>query len=94
VILKSISQKQSSPGDVIRLYGKWGKKQEEKLPVINRGGQIRLEVLDWSDSTIRARIPERLDPGMYKVGVYCNDPYDRERGGTYYSDFMDFEIVR
>ncbi len=92
ISISSLSKTTGKPGDVIKLYGNWGKAQGEKIPRINRGRANDLEVLSWSSSVIKARIPESLEPGSYKVGVYCNDPYDMRKGGSYSSGWLDFEI--
>jgi len=88
--LSSISQAQGSPGDTFEIFGRWGTEQGEKIPCINKGGMNELEVLAWSESVIRVRIPAELSPGSYRVGVYCNHP---SRGGTYSSGWRDFNLV-
>ncbi|MCP5048869.1 MAG: hypothetical protein GY940_16985, partial [bacterium] len=49
----------------------------------------RLIVLSWSNSVIKVKIPPGLAPGLYKVGVYCND---LSVGGSYSSGWKDFKI--
>lgn len=74
------------------MYGRWGSSQGEKLPGINKVFSHELEVLSWSDAQITVRIPENLKPGVYKVGVYCNDPSDPEKGGAYGTFWVDFKV--
>ena len=47
-------------------------------------------VLKWSNKKITARIPEHLNPGINKAGVYCA----YRPGITIFSTFWyDFEII-
>lgn len=89
ISLKSISKVAGYPGDIIELFGQWGDSQGEKLPLINKGKPHDLEVISWSNSIIKAKIPQDLDTGVYRVGVYCND---LSKGGTYGTVFNEFEI--
>lgn len=91
ISLKHVSNKLGYPGDIIELIGRWGYSQGLKLPKINKGKSNDLEVISWSDSIIKVRIPQGLEPGEYKVGVYCNDPY--KKGGSFSSAWLDFEVL-
>lgn len=90
VRLSSLSAATGSPGEQFVMYGAWGASQGEKIPVINKGGMRRLEVIAWSPDAIVVRIPASLGPGGYRVGVYCND---FSQGGTYSSGFADFQVI-
>lgn len=90
ISLISISKVAGYPGDTIELFGQWGDSQGEKLPLINKGKPHDLEVISWSNSIIKAKIPQDLDAGVYRVGVYCND---LSKGGTYGTVFNEFEII-
>jgi hypothetical protein len=80
-------------GEVIELHGEFGFEQGIALPVINRGGRNDLIVLHWSPALVRARIPARLAPGGYRVGVYCPSSNPEDKPGTLYSSgFLDFHI--
>ena len=89
ISLHSLSLKEASPGDTLVLYGSWENEQGQKVPVINRGGQNRLEVIEWSPTTIRARIPGHLTAGDYRVGVYCRDV---SQGATVSSGFKTLSV--
>lgn len=89
VQLHGISETSGAPGTEFVLSGKWGDAQGKKLPVINRGGTHRLEVLSWENDEVRVRVPEGLSPGKYRVGVYCNE---LSEGGAYSSGFADFTV--
>jgi hypothetical protein len=89
--LNSLSHTSGAPGDVIKLYGTWGPTQGTKIPCINKGGMNRLIVLHWSNSAIKVKIPGGLAPGLYKVGVYCNE---LSVGGSYSSGWKDFKLIK
>lgn len=88
VQLNSLSRTYGAPGDVFEMHGKWEESQGNKTASINMGSSHKLEVLSWSSSVIRVRIPEGLRPGSYKVGVYCNNPPHWQGSG-----FKDFEVT-
>ena len=90
ISLNSISKTAGFPGDVIELFGQWGDSQEGKLPNLYKGRPNNLEVISWSDSIIKVKIPQGLDAGNYKAGVFCNDP---AKGVTYSSGWIKFEII-
>ena len=86
--LKSLSKTSGAPGDTFEMYGIWEETQGLKKPCINKGGENKLEILAWSNSVIKARIPEQLPAGSYRVGVYCNNPPHWQG-----SRWMDFEVT-
>lgn len=88
--LHGLSRQRAAPGDEFSMHGVWGPSQGKKLPVINRGRQNKLEVVEWSDHELRVRVPEGLPPGKYRVGLYCNP---LSEGGTYGTVFKDFEVL-
>lgn len=90
VRLDSLNVAKGAPGQVFEMHGSWGSAQGEKIPAINKGGMNRLEVVEWGESVIKARVPKGLGKGVYKVGVYCND---LSKGGSYASGWMDFEVT-
>lgn len=92
--LDKLSQNSGNPGDVVLMYGKWGKSQQEKLPRINKGRPYNLEVIHWGENVLKVRVPAGLVPGSYKIGVYCNDPYDPQKGGSYSTGWVDFTIKK
>jgi hypothetical protein len=66
----------TSPGRVINIYGRnFGSFQGERIVSINHGRVNRMGVLDWSDDRIRARIPDRLAPGNYRLMIYYDDSF-------------------
>ncbi len=87
--LDSLSKSSGYCGDTFKMYGSWGTSQGTKICCINKGSMNKLIVLSWSDSVIEVRIPFGLEPGKYRVGVYCNDPAKE----TYTSGWMDFQIL-
>ncbi len=90
VRLDALNAVKGSPGDTFEMRGSWGGAQGEKIPAINKGNMNRLEVVEWGEAAIKVRLPKGLGPGVYKVGVYCND---LSRGGSYASGWMDFEVT-
>jgi hypothetical protein len=90
ISLTSLSHTSGAPGTVFKMYGAWGATQGTKIPCINKGGMNRLIVVGWSNSAIKVKIPPGLAPGMYKVGVYCND---LSLGGSYSSGWKDFKVT-
>lgn len=87
--LDSVSPAAGAPGQELQLAGKWGDVQGSKLPVLNKGNPNKLEILSWTDELIRARIPGSLQPGTYRLGVYCG----LSQGNPYSTDWRDFEVL-
>ena len=92
ISLKSISAKKGRAGDQIKLVGVWGDDQEKKRPVINKDGANDLKVISWSKKIIKAKIPDRLKAGNYRIGVYCVNP-TKSDGRFQSTKFIDFEII-
>ena len=88
VELHSLRRTSGASGDVFEMHGKWEENQGGKTASINMGSPHKLEVLSWSSSVIRVKIPAGLRPGSYKVGVYCNNPPHWQGSG-----FKDFEVT-
>lgn len=86
VNLASLSKTSGAPGEVFEMYGDWEDTQGAKSAAINRGSGNTLEVLSWTSKTLSVRIPKKLSPGAYKVGVYCNNPPHWQGSG--FKDFM------
>jgi CARDB len=76
VTIERINPDVTSPGRAINIYGRnFGSVRGEKIVGINRGRVNRMEVLDWSDDRIRARVPDRLASGNYRVLIYYDDSF-------------------
>ncbi len=90
IYLKSLSKTSGLPGDIFNMYGTWGPTQGTKIPCINKGTMNKLIVMSWSNNNLKVRIPNGLEPGKYRVGVYCDD---LSKGKTYGSNWMDFTIL-
>lgn len=88
VALDSLGSSQGAPGDTFEMLGVWEDAQGAKTASINKGNGRLLEVLSWSASVIKVRIPGDLSPGVYKVGVYCNNPPHWQGSG-----FKDFTVT-
>jgi hypothetical protein len=84
-----VSPEAGAPGQELRLAGKWGDPQGTKLPVLNKGNSNKLEIISWTDGLIRARVPASLQPGTYRLGVYCG----LSQGNPYSTDWRDFEVL-
>ncbi|MCP5049554.1 MAG: hypothetical protein GY940_20460, partial [bacterium] len=89
--LKSLSHTSGYPGGTFKMYGVWGPTQGTKLPCINKGGQNKLIVVSWSNTTLLVKIPAGLAPGNYKAGVYCKP---LSQGPTGSSGWKDFTVKR
>ncbi|HNW44911.1 MAG TPA: hypothetical protein PKI19_10435 [Elusimicrobiales bacterium] len=85
--LDSLSRSAAAPGGDFILYGRWGAERGAQTPVINRGGRRELEVLSWTGTAVRVRVPKGLQPGTYRVGVYCGG------GDPHSSSFLDLEVL-
>lgn len=88
--LDKLNKKSGKTGDTFEMIGKWGPIQGSKRPCINKGRMNSLIVVRWTPSALLVRIPDALEPGTYRVGVYCSDPI---LGSTYSSNWLDFKIV-
>ena len=88
VALDSLGSSRGAPGDAFEMLGVWEDAQGAKTASINKGNGRLLEVLSWSASVIKVRIPGDLSPGVYKVGVYCNNPPHWQGSG-----FKDFTVT-
>lgn len=84
----SMSRTSGAPGDTFEMYGIWEENQGNKTAGINRGRGNKLEIISWSNSVIKVRIPDGLRQGVYRVGVYCNNP-PHWQGSTW----KDFEVT-
>jgi hypothetical protein len=91
ISLTSLSATSGMPGGTFEMIGTWGPTQGTKIPCINMGTMNKLEVVSWSNTVLKVRIPPGLPPGKYKVGVYC-EPL-QAGVSTYSSGWLDFEIV-
>ena len=89
--LTSLSKTSGYPGDTFKMIGTWGATKGTKIPCINKGNMNKLIVLNWSPSELKVKIPDGLEPGKYRVGVYCND---LSQGGSYSSGWLDFIILK
>ena len=87
--LHSLSRYEAGPGEELTMLGKWGPEQGPKDPRINHGYSRALEVLDWSNSALKVRLPENLKPGPHKIGVYC----DLDGGNPFSSAWEDFKVL-
>lgn len=76
MMIERINPDVTSPGRVITINGRnFGSHQGERVLGINRGRVNRMEVLDWSDDRIRARVPDRLASGSYRLLIYYDDSF-------------------
>ena len=76
MMIERIDPEVTSAGMAINIYGRnFGSVRGERIVSVNRGRANRMEVLDWSDGRIRARIPDRLAPGNYRVLIYYDDTF-------------------
>ncbi|MGD1146489.1 MAG: hypothetical protein ABR961_00890 [Thermoanaerobaculaceae bacterium] len=90
--LASLSKTSGYPGDTFEMVGTWGATQGTKIPCINKGGETHLQVVTWTATKLTVKIPLGLEPGMYKVGVYCEEL--QQGVSTYSSGWLDFEILK
>lgn len=91
--LDYLSTQTGRPGEIFYLYGTFGKEQGEKIPRINKGSSHNLTIVKWTNNKIKVKVPEWLSPGNYRVGVYCNNPKSKSKGGSYSTYWYDFEIT-
>jgi len=89
IALSGLSRASGAPGQELELLGSWGDTQGAKQPLLRGIGKHRLEVLSWTPSSVRVRLPEGLKAGMYQVGVFCDDPEKNPNS----SGFKEFGIV-
>ena len=91
--LNSISKKSGYAGESIFLYGKWRNEQGDKLIGMNNGRLNKITAVSWSDTVIEIKIPDDFLSDEYKIGIYCNNPHDPKKGGSYSSGWLDFYLV-
>jgi hypothetical protein len=91
ISLTSLSATSGMPGGTFEMIGTWGPSQGTKIPCINMGGMNKLEVVSWSSTVLKVRIPAGLSPGKYRVGVYCGPL--QPGVSTYSSGWLDFEVI-
>jgi hypothetical protein len=83
--LTSTSPGRSTSGEIFTIYGRnMGSSQGRKIPSINRCRAYHLEVLSWSSTEVRVRIPPGLPAGNFKVLIYYDDSH---RTGSNSLDF-------
>jgi hypothetical protein len=76
MLIQRVEPAVAFPGDVIEIRGvHFGDRQGSKIPAINLGRVNRLVVLSWSDTEVRARIPNGLAPGRYVVLIYYDESF-------------------
>lgn len=80
----------ASPGDILELTGYWGESQGDKTPFLLSKETNILPVVSWSPGTIKVQVPPTLQPGRYKLGVYCDKP---GRGLGFATAWYDFELA-
>ncbi|MBD8526977.1 hypothetical protein [Pseudomarimonas arenosa] len=90
--LRAIEPLQVAAGGELVLHGEFAAQREARRPVINRGNVFDLEVQTWSPTRIVARVPAKLAPGSYKVGIYCNGRPGPQRF-LHASGFIDVDVV-
>lgn len=90
--LVSLSKTSGYPGDTFDMLGTWGAAQGDKEPCINKGTKHDLIVVTWTPTKLTVKIPPGLEPGTYRVGVYCN--HLEGVTSTYSSGWKDFEILK
>lgn len=72
--LIGLSRSSAAPGEELDLLGTWGEEQGSKRPMLRGIGKHQLEVLSWSPSVVKVRLPGGLQAGTYQVGVFCDEP--------------------
>ena len=85
------SKATARPGETLDLYGIWSAPQGQKVPVIMSRDPYRLTVIAWHDTLVKARLPDNLPPGRYRIGVYCGDPQQVDL--PLHSGFTDLIVV-
>lgn len=74
--LTSLSPTRGTSGEVFTIYGSnFGSTLGNKIPSINRCRAYRLEVLLWSATKVKVRIPANLPSGLFKVLIYYDGSY-------------------
>ncbi len=64
------------PGGTIAINGSgFGNQQGTKIPAINRGNVVQLQVIRWTDTQILAKAPLDVVGGTYRVLIYCDNSY-------------------
>jgi hypothetical protein len=89
ISLSGLSRTSGAPGETLELLGVWGEAQDAKLPMLRGIGAHKLEVLSWGGALIKVRIPEGVKPGMYRVGVFCDEPEKNPNS----SGFKEFGVA-
>jgi hypothetical protein len=74
MVISRVNPDVAAPGDMVEIEGRhFTRIQGNRIVSINQNGRKhRLEVSDWSDTRIRARVPA-VSPGRYLLLIYYDD---------------------
>jgi len=76
MLIEHIKPDSTHPGDTIDILGvHFGSRPAGKIVAINLGRVNRAKVLHWSDNRIKARVPNGLAPGEYRVLIYYDNSF-------------------
>lgn len=88
--LHSVSRSSAAAGEEVEMTGRWGQSQGDKLPGLRYAYLDLLDVVSWSDSVVRVRIPRGIRPGnYYELVVFCG----LQTGNPYSTVSLPFEVL-
>jgi hypothetical protein len=76
MLIERVSPSTITQGTVIEIRGRnFGDLPGGKIVSINRGHVNRMQVLHWSNNLVRARVPQGLGAGNYRLLIYYDESF-------------------
>ena len=75
IVIERITPDPAAPGQTVEIHGiHFGRVQANRIASLNRNGRrVFLQVLAWSETLIRARLPNHVGSGQHRVLIYYDD---------------------
>lgn len=75
IVIERISPDPGAPGQMVEIHGiHFGTVQAHRIASLNRNGRrVFLQVSAWSETLIRARLPNRVGAGQHRVLIYYDN---------------------
>ncbi len=75
-VLRTVEPQVVVPGELLTLRGDhFGSRQEGRIASLNLGVAHHLQVVEWADGQVRARVPRGLEPGQGRVLIYTDESH-------------------
>ncbi len=75
IVIEGVNPDPATPGQTLEIHGThFGHVQAHRIASLNRNGRrVFLQVSVWSETLIRARIPNNVGSGQHRVLIYYDD---------------------